>query len=292
MGMEQATNHLTPELDYALNSLETELANMGDREKVILSDFDYTLCDSYVFDEGTNNHIADIDPDVVAAAQTHHLVVATSRRVDNPTVPLLWESGLVQRHTPVIVENGGAILFLSESGSLECIDLVRPEDMEQLGAVRQLVGEAIRDLPAGQQLIFKVGRTMLLARLQDDQGTSLPHHQQWLAERIRGLMPPSSLQVVDTRASVTIQHEDVNKGEAFRRYLGLVGVPRDSIYVIGMGDGENDAEIFDEADLSLGFSDSVSHMVDIDVPLGPQAIPHVLGVISEGADHVRQLALR
>lgn len=133
---------------------------------------------------------------------------------------------------------------------------------------------------------------MLLARLQDDRGNSLPHQQQWLAERIRGLMPPLPMQVVDTRASVTIQHKDVNKGSAFRTYLELIGIPRDSIYVIGMGDGENDTEIFDEADLSLGFSRAVSHMVDIDVPFGPQAVSHVLGVINDSNIYARQLALR
>jgi len=270
---------ITPELDQALNSLEIELSVMGDRKKIVLSDFDYTLCDQYAFNPQTNNHLADIDPEVVAAAERQCLIVATSRRATNPTVPLMWESGLVPPHLPVIVENGGSILFRGSHGEIECIDLIRSEDMQELAEMRQLAVELIHDIPAGQRLIFKMGRTMLLARLQDEHGSSLPHHQQWLAERLRAIMSSSPLQVVDTRVSVTVQHADVNKGTAFRKYLELTGVLRDSIYVIGMGDGENDIELFNEADLRLGFSEAVASFVDIDIPHGPRAVPHIFKVI-------------
>jgi hydroxymethylpyrimidine pyrophosphatase-like HAD family hydrolase len=288
MSMEQgAVDVMTPELDRALILLEAELATVGDREVVILSDFDYTLCDEYVFDPQTNNHLAVIEPGVVEAAKPHHMVVATSRRATNPTVSLLWQSGLVQPNRPAIIENGGAIIS-QNAGSLACLDLVDPGQLEQLHAMPELAAEAMPDIPSGQELIFKMGRTMLVARLQDEAGISLPHHQRWLAEQLRDIVPSSSpLQVVDTRASVTIQHRDVNKGTAFLKYLELEDIPRDSIYVIGLGDGENDAEIFDEADLSLGFSDAVSSIVDIDIPHGPRAIPHVLGIIQSASRSIK-----
>jgi hydroxymethylpyrimidine pyrophosphatase-like HAD family hydrolase len=255
------------ELDQALTALKMELSTMGDRPWMVLSDFDYTLCDEYVFDSQTDNHLAVIEPEVVEAAQLQHLVVATSRRATNPTIPLLWESGLVSPATPVITENGGTIAY-REGGGVSFIDLVEPERLRQLGELQQFAGAALQGRTGDLQMVFKTGRTSLIARLQDANGQTMPAHQQWLADQLR-LMPPSSgLQVLNARASVTVQPIGVSKAGAFRTYLNLLDIPRDSVYVIGMGDAGNDATIFAEADLSLGFSDAVAHMVDIAMPAG------------------------
>lgn len=277
-----------PELAHALNSLEVELSTMGDRDIIVLSDFDKTLCDDYTFDAASNNHLAVIDPAVVNAAQSQNLVVATSRRVSNPTVPLLWSSRLVHPRTPVIVEDGGCILFQTPGGGVETIDLVEPRDVEMLGYMGHLISESVTAAAPDSRLTLKMGRTMLLARLQDRHGDTSPERNRELARTIQGILPESPLQVVDTRASVTVQHRDVNKGRAFRSLLDMMGVERDSVYVVGLGDGPNDREIFEEADLSLGFSPAVSELVDIDIPTGHRAAADVLDIIGSSALRARQ----
>ncbi len=277
--MELYEQHPSPtDLDDALGDLELALAGLAAKDKIILSDFDHTLCDTYSFNPTTNNHLASIDPAVVEAAQPHHLVVATSRRVSNPTVPVLWSSGLVHPDVPVIAENGGVILYPTNDG-LTCVDMIDPESMQSLQTVRDNIQQEVAAVPTGQQLTFKQGRTLLIARLQDEHGNSQPKHQAWLAERLQQLVDDPSLCVVDTRASVTIQHKEVSKGRAFRHYLQLANILRDEVCIIGMGDGLNDRQLFEEADVSLGFSDVVRPLVDVSIPGGPRAIPHVLRVI-------------
>lgn len=268
------------ELGTALDNLELALAGLATKDTIILSDFDYTLCDTYTYDSATNNHMAMIDPAVIDAAQTHHIVVATSRRVTNPTVPLLWSSGLVDPRTPVIAENGGALLYHTADG-VTCIDLVAPERVQALQTLDNAIRRNITTLPGGQKLAIKQGRTLLIARLQDENGDAQPQHQAWLAKQLEQLIDNPELAVVDTRASVTIQSKEISKGRAFRHYLELANIQRSDVCVVGMGDGPNDQQIFEEADISLGFSDTVRPMVDIIVPHGPRAVPHVLQVIEE-----------
>lgn len=266
------------EIENPASILQAELLAAGDRTPVWLSDFDKTLCDTYVYDETTNNHLAVIDPATVSAAAMHHLVVATSRRLSNPTVPLFWQSGLLPASQAAILENGGVIARPNSDGRLDYIDLVPSTDLEDLQNIPAIARDKLEHLPEGQRLVFKTGRTLLLARLQDCNGNMLPEHQSWLAEQLAELVP-ASLHAMDTRASVVIQPAAVGKDTAFEAYLDLANIRREDIFVIGMGDGPNDAGIFATADVSLGFSEAVRHMVDIDVPGGVRAVPFLFDAV-------------
>jgi hydroxymethylpyrimidine pyrophosphatase-like HAD family hydrolase len=263
---------------------------LDDREPMVLSDFDYTLCHTYGFDPTTNNHLPIISPELVDAAQAHHIVIATGRRANHPSLPLLWESGLVDMHTPVITENGGTLTFYGPNGHLNHTDIVEPEVQERVFASRELILENVGELPEGQRLIFKLGRTMLVSRLQDCEGVIEPCHQRWLAERIRDILPSDLIQVVDTRASVTIQGATIDKGVGFLRYLSMEGIDRREVYVVGLVDGENDRGIIREANFCFGFSDVVRPMVDVDVKEGAAAAPKVLRTIKGSTQ--RRLFLR
>lgn len=280
MPSSQSTSHrISPELALALHRLEAALASAGNRARMVLSDFDHTLCDEYILDPSTSDHHAQIDPVIIEAARSHRLIVATGRRAKNPTVPLLWRSGLVAPEMPAIVENGGSLVF-HHNGNLIGVDLIQPQELAQLQAIPELIPRVLPPLPKGQQLVVKTGRTMVVVSLRDGQGVALPHHQAWLTGHLQEVLP-APLRVIDTRVSAIVQHRAVNKGEAFRRYLALVGIPRGSVYVVGMGDGENDEAIFAEADLRLGFSEAVTSMVDISIPEGPRAVQHVLKLVGK-----------
>lgn len=256
-------------------------AEASSRELVVLSDFDHTLCDTYTFDATTNNHQPLISEELVAAAGCHHLIVATGRRANHPSLPSLWDAGLVHPDLPVIAENGGTLAFHYDEGP-GFLDLVDTADLSLLNKVQEDIANEVISVPEGQRLAFKVGRTMLLARIQDKDGVCEPHHQAWLQEQVQPLLP-SRLRAVDTRGSVTIQHRDVDKRSGFQTYLELCGIKRSDIFVVGMGDGPNDKEIFEEADLRIGFSSAVRDLVDIDVPAGPQAAPKILAALQVSA---------
>lgn len=242
---------------------------------MILSDFDYTLCYEYAFDPHSNNHLPQIEPQVAEAAQSHHLVIATGRRAEHPFIPCMWKSGLIEPNRPVITENGGCLVYALDCGGVQFVDLVDNEHLPLLEKTRQLVAEQVTDIPSDHRLAFKMGRTMLLARIQDKAGNCPPEQQALLAEQIQQIAP-AELSVSDTRASVTVQHADTSKGKAFEYYLALCGLRRSDVFVVGMGDAPNDKSIFDISDVRIGFSEAVRHMVDMSIPDGARAAALVL----------------
>ncbi len=281
--MKQLSSEL-PSIESILAPLEASLE--GVEKPLILSDFDHTLCHSYEFNPDTNNHHPQIDPEVIKGARSHNLLVATGRRANTAAISLLWESGLVAPTMPIIAENGGTIIERDAAGNMTCSDLVTPHELTELTDLQSTIPDLLPELPDGQRLIFKTGRTMLLARLQDANGKIEPKHQAWLTEQLREVITSDELSVVDTRVSVSIQHKSVSKGAAFLHYLHGEGILRKDIFVIGTGDGINDRELFEQADLSLGFSSAVTDMVDIEIPHGAPAMPNVLRAISQNTNRI------
>ena len=247
--------------------------------RVILSDFDYTLCYEYGFDPESNNHLPYIYSELIEAAQGQNLIVATGRRAKHPFLPVIWQSGLVDPRSPVIAENGGTLVFYGEQGR-RYIDLVTEDDIALIHESRERIRQEITDMPKDQELIFKLGRTMLLTRLQNAAGEVDPLHNARLAERVQELFDPSHIRVVDTRASVIVQQAEVNKSAGFRRYLGILGLQRSDVHVTGLGDGLNDRELFEEADVSIGFSRVVRPYVDIEIPGSPANAARVLRTLA------------
>lgn len=277
MTQEKLTQGLLAHDQMTVRALADAMEATG-RMPVVLTDLDHTLFDRFTFDPQTNNHVPHISSELVAAAQGCRIAVATGRRATNPAISLLWESGLIRPKASVITENGGTVVSLGLDGEHTFRDLVSENDMVELNQVRQILADRAGTTPRGQRLIRKTGRTMLVAAMQDEQGNKLPQHQQELAAQLRGLLPFDSLRIVDTRASVTIQHHSVSKGRTFRLCLADEGISREDVFVVGMGDGENDESIFGEADFSIGFSPVVRHMVDREAS-GVHVAPVILTAI-------------
>lgn len=264
-------------LAEALSSIGRRMASVH-LPIMVLSDFDYTLCNNFQFNSLTNDHQPSVGEELIAIAKTHDLTIATGRRADNPAISWLWESGLISDSQTVIAENGGVFVTHSRAG-LETEILIQNDDQESLQDTKTLITENLTRLPTGQKLIFKQGKTFLVVRLQDEKGVIHPDNQSWLAQAIRQLSLEKQLQVVNTRVSVTIQNKNVNKGTAFSKLLARRNVQRSDVFVVGMGDGHNDAEIFAQSDLRLGFSEEVKHLVDIVIPDGASAATQVLTAI-------------
>jgi HAD superfamily hydrolase (TIGR01484 family) len=277
MTLEKFTNH-QESLVATLEQIEQRL-NHVTLPIVVLSDFDLTLCNQFSFDSITNDHWPELSPELIAAAQNVDLIVATGRRAENPAVAHLWQCGLIPTEKSIITENGGVLVSNHQSGLI--FEALVPSDrLHLLDELPDHLQNNLTNLPGDLQLVFKKGCTFLVTRLQDQDGKVDPINQQLLAEQIRELPISKLLQVVDTRASVTLQDHAVNKGSAFRALLSRQGIDRKDIFVVGMGDGENDAGIFAEADLRLGFSDTVSSIVDITIPGGADVTSTILKALA------------
>jgi len=267
--MDIPRTHTSPELDQLLAPLEVPAGS------VVLADFDHTLCHAYVFDARSNDHIPQIDAGTIEAADQKHVIVATGRRAESAALLHVWDDGLVPINRPIISENGGVMVQRTEAG-VEYTDLVPEFVPHYLQDVKKVLETDVVSPDARKELVVKVGRTMLITRLQDAQGKTTPVDQEWLAEQVANALPDQELKVVDNRVSIGVQCQGISKVSAFHHYLRMAGISRDEIFVVGMGDGENDSEIFDEADLRIGFSPVVEHLVDISVPGTPEAINAVL----------------
>lgn len=260
-----------------LASLDWLVKNDG-RSPVVLTDFDHTLCQDYAYDPRTHNHVPAVTPEVISASMGVHMVIATGRRANHPYLSKMWDDNLAKVHTPIIAENGGTLVYAS-SGKLNFVDLVEHDDFAVLKDYTYSALESLGSLPSGQNLIIKEGRTCMITRLEDDTGVVWPEHQNWLSEKLKLILTGVAVSVVNSRTSVTVQLEGIDKRRAFRTYLNLLGVNRDDICVIGLGDAENDFPIFEEADISIGFSDRVEEYTDLLAPNGVSDVANILNVI-------------
>lgn len=233
--------------------------------QVVLSDFDITLCNTYAFDQATNNHLPSIDPELAGLVRGKPLVVATARRARHPALRTIRTALLPSPWLPVIAENGGVTL----TGPYG--ELVRNfVDDEQIQTIHTWADSLARQvkLPTGRRFVVKHGDTLSIVRLQANNGDFSIEDQDRLQEQLESLDKPEHIRIEHGGTSLTVQDGSVNKAAAFRTFLGSIGVARDDICVIGLGDADNDASIFAEADLSIGVHPRVKHLVDISMSRG------------------------
>lgn len=224
--------------------------------RIIASDFDGTLCDTYSYDALTNNHLPIIRDDIIEAASGSRLIIATARRATHPAIRYLWECGLVHPSMPVISENGGVIHILDRGVERRVVlapDHSRDRIIKWLDGVKDQLNHSHK----GRHLSLKHGETIVIARYQTSNGKVTRADQLLLLKRLRQLNPPSWLSIVQSGESVCIQHASVNKGLALREALKLLGIERSDAYVISLGDAQNDRSLLEEADLSIGVHQSM-----------------------------------
>lgn len=224
--------------------------------RIIASDFDGTLCDTYRYDALTNNHLPIIRDDIIEAASGSRLIVATARRAVHPAIRYLWECGLVHPSMPVISENGG-VIHLLERGEERRVILAPDHSRDRIITWIDSVKDQLDHSPKGRHLSLKHGETMVIARYQTSSGKVTRADQLLLLKQLRQLAPPTWLSIVQSGESVCIQHSSVNKGVALRQALKLIGIERSDAYVISLGDAQNDRSLLEEADLSIGVHQSM-----------------------------------
>ena len=244
---------------------------------MVVSDLDETLANTYVFDENTNTHVPQFRPELVAAAAQlpRPLILATARPMNDPTVLHAWEQ-ISGKFSPVVVENGGVIFHPQKStfiqmtiGDMETFFQINPHaDPKSLGELRALLPEHIDMLREcgiisdNQEVNIDVNRkTSIEIRIQDKktkEGNPDTHKQ--VAMVFQNLVTDHKLQAITTGSSVSIHAPAICKGDAVMQALfktsplQKIHWERNDVFLITLGDNENDASLFQIADLSIGVS--------------------------------------
>ncbi len=248
---------------------------------IVLSDFDGTLCNTYDFDQSTNNHIPKLDPEVAELARNKPLIVATARRTNHPWLPSLWETGVIDPEVPIISENGGTISALDDRGVIRHWFQIDRDEMGDIAEWAEEASHNITDLPAGQKIASKIGKTIVVLRIQDEAGHSELKHQKILHSQLLELNKPDGIAIVNGGGSLTIQSERINKARTFHKILNMLKVERDDVFVVGLGDGDNDKSIFEEADFSIGVNKEIGRFVDAAMQNGVESTKAVLRTLSK-----------
>lgn len=272
-----APEHIVTHADEMQALWSVRRKTSDNRPNIVLSDLDGTLCDTY---ESINPETGDrhhrLDPEILAQSAEVPIIVATQRRAKHACLPELWQKGLVHPGLPIIAENGGVIVLRKPDDSVGFDRIVPAGTFQKARDWLDTAQHEALELPRGMELITKPGDTMVIARVQDELRESRPEDQQMLLEQLQSVALPSDLVIVSSGDSLCIQHESVDKGRGLHAALGWLGLDRPDIFVVGLGNGLNDAAIFSEADLSIGVSPEVGHMVDIAMNRGPKSSTTVL----------------
>ena len=267
------------QLNERLKSILIDAHNRG-LEPMVFSDFDNTLCDNYVFDPLTNNHLPQINPEISRLAKGASLFIATARFADDPAVTTvaqqLHPGGWFNK--PMINENGG-IIFFPSTGKKEILAPIGFLD-ELTGLKEKFDTQPPLSIP-GQSLFTKLGETVLWLRMQDQDGNGQPEFHQRLAWAIKDKIDRKKFQVTSGGSSVIIQSPETSKKLAFLTLLNQLSIDRLKTFVIGLGDAPNDEPIFQASDFAIGVKSQTFGYVNEVCPFGEQTALEVLKVINQ-----------
>lgn len=258
---------LQPEKELSLDAVvqvtERKIRKQG-KPVMIVSDIDDTLTHTHVFSVEHNTHIPQFSPDMVAATQNlpRPLVLATGRPMHDPAVLATWRQ-LSGKFTPLIVENGGIIFhppqfeISPKAGNPEKLAEVKESLSEQISLLREQ--NIIQD---EEEVIFDTNRkTSIEVRIQNiatKKGNAATHKE--VAKHIQHILLPHNLIAVTSGSSVSIHAPDIQKGETAVHALFNISplnkfhLNRKDVFLITLGDNENDFSLFDIADLGIGVS--------------------------------------
>jgi len=238
------------------------------RPKLIMSDFDETLCHDYVFDASTNNHTAKIDPELAAEVAKLPLIIATATRAMHPKIQQIRDSGMVQSSGVLVAENGGVII--GRDGDIRwsavedgTIDILHEQIIEEL--------PELFTMPQDMKLVAKRGLTLMVLRAQKDNGHPDRRIQADLQAALQTIVGEQWL-VVDGGRSLSVQPPGVSKIGS----LAHTGIETEDYCTVGIGDGANDINILKAADVAVSVGERIAEHADLVVGANTEQITAVL----------------
>lgn len=242
---------------------------------VVLSDFDETLCNTYEYDQVNKLHTPQLEVELLEQVKKmkSRLIIATSR---SPKEAIVQQqvAKLAKDNTPIVCENG-AVLYFPREERVEV--LATDRDLLAVNRIKSLVAQTnwAGEFPEHEVLISTDRFASFEIRVQDPSGRGDPRYYAFLRERLLTL-GEGEIESVSSQSSLSVHPKGFTKATGFSRALDSLGIRRESCIVIGMGDGANDVDIFNTADLSIAVASRVGQFATITCNEGEKAALSVL----------------
>jgi HAD superfamily hydrolase (TIGR01484 family) len=269
-----------PDTDLSLDQLLERLRIRipFDRPHAVVSDFDETICSTYKYNEQDKIH----QPLILSAvweriaAMESQLIIATSRSPRDSVVRQEIASLVASHNVPIICENG-AVLFLPGSKEKQVISLATVEQTTEIEDLLAVVSSMDwREIvPDREVLIAKDRVASFEIRVQEVTGKGDPSHYTKLIELLK-MTGCDTLEFISSGSSLSVQPKGISKATGINAALAYMGLSEQKPFIIGMGDGMNDRELFAASDLSVAVDSRVAGFADLCSPHGDRAALAVL----------------
>jgi HAD superfamily hydrolase (TIGR01484 family) len=289
-------------------SIEQTIATLGERIKrsgksvIAVSDIDGTLASTHTFDHELQLHTPHLRDELIAVCRIlasrssidlHPLLIATGRPDSDPSVIRTWQL-LSAPPMPIIGENGGTIIFPQfndgqSPASHKIVHTARNDELIKLLEISTDLPILVNLLhqnsivPIDHEILVDHSRkTSLEIRIQNKitkVGSSLIHGASSLF--LREKIGNSKLSVISSGSSVSIHPATISKGNAVLQVIDNLGIDRNKLFIVGIGDADNDESLFQIADLGIGVEEATIGKSEITCLGGEDTTIAVIKAIGE-----------
>lgn len=258
---EQFTNPLTLSPEQMLNAFR-ERVNISGKPIVLISDLDGTLASTHTFDNLLKVHVPNLKRELVESSQLLRipLLIATGRSCNDPSIKTTWEL-LSRPPMPIIGENGGLIINpatneVRPTASATEINSLKEIALNLESSLRLLRASSI--VPSSHEILIDNTRlTSIEIRIQErDTKVGSPKIHQESGVFLKNTIGRNSISVICSDSSVSIHPSSISKGNTARMVLESLGIDRSKIFIVALGDADNDQSLFNFADLGIGVGPS------------------------------------
>lgn len=281
--------------DFINNILPFDLRSQAKGRPIqVVSDFDETQSSTYVFSNKWNTHVPKIRTDLFQEAQllVNPMCLATARTSSEPVSWVMWHK-LSRLPMPLVAENGAVLVWPS-------IRMTQPAQTEILAPREQteimrriqkdlqtgLIGEL--EVPKGHEVVLRPNRIATVEIRAQDASTKkgAPDDYIALTKQLQDLFPEamSQIEIVSSGSSLGIQPIGVSKESGIRAALSRSGVEKNDVFLVGMGDNNNDKPLFDfvkkNGGITIGVRPTAGKGCDFTFDGGDETSLHVLKTIN------------
>lgn len=265
----------------------TERINLSHKPVLVISDLDGTLADTHFYDHDLNVHTPIINSDLAldTCRLSVPLLVATGRPDNDPTVKQVWKQ-LSRPPMPIIGENGGVIIDPSDNSIIPAINskelIALTETLSNLPDIVSLLHQRLIVPNIHEILIDNTRKTSIEIRIQDKiskVGSPLIHQES--ANFLRKNIISNHLVIVCSDSSVSIHPLSISKGNAVHHVISSLALDRSELFIVALGDADNDRSLFEMADIGIGVGMSTIGKSEITCLGGEKTSREVIKAISK-----------
>jgi len=229
------------------------------KKLVVVSDFDETLTNRYVYEKERGNHRPVVSSELVGLIRglnrqlVTSVLVCSGRGSDDPYIDRLSRIS----SDFLVLENGGVLMggdwieVLASDEELKKIEMIKNELRSNLERLEKnfkkrgfvLLARMTRSTdiefrlqPLGSRNVVKI----------DDEYTKL---MKVVGDMVD--LEPNGIEWVVSGSAVSLRVKRLSKWSAVDRVLGVKGIVRDDVFIVAFGDNRNDIDMFDGADMAI-----------------------------------------